>query len=114
MEAIATGTMPTLWQLGLIIVGALTAVIGVFWRILVNFHKEKSERLKKYEAKEELYHKDMRELSNEVSRLVGERKGHVQGVDQVVKAVIDEIKESRQEAIEFSKKLDSINNEKNI
>jgi len=89
---------PEVWQIGTLIISALVGVIGILWKLLQAHNKDRLDRLKKYEEKEQVFNERMTEVSSKVARLEGERFGQNKGIEQIVKAVTEEIRFSRQEA----------------
>lgn len=69
-------------------VGALISVITALWLLLKAYMKRDDARLEKYEQYHELNHKQIVELTGEHREL----KGRIEGVENLSKSVLEEIR----------------------
>lgn len=67
--------------------GALIAVIGILWGLVLMWIKDSNKRLKKYEDKVDESHKEVVKLTGEVEFV----KGKMDGISQLSRSVLDEI-----------------------
>lgn len=70
-------------------VGALISVITALWLLLKAYMKRDDARLEKYEQYHELNHKQIVELTGDHREL----KGRIEGVENLSKSVLEEIKQ---------------------
>lgn len=73
-----------------IVIGTLSAVIAILWKIIMAWHKSEQERLRKYELMQEESTRKINTLTGEFNYL----KGRIEGVEQLSNSVLKRINEA--------------------